>query len=189
MHVLRMTLSSKALLTRWPRMAFVLVAAGCGATRPLVEPAPALKSDELVQIWSGGKVVRWHAVAINRDSVTGIPYEMSTTCDNCRRHLSRAEIDSIRLGHWTPQRHATIGSGEHFLIYSRSKVVRWNGVVIIRDSVTGVPYQMSTKCGSCRLNLLWADVDSIRVHDQEWLAWAAFGAFAIVGASLLLPER
>ncbi len=35
-----------------------------------------------LKIWSGDTVFRWHAVIITYDSITGVPYKMSTKCDS-----------------------------------------------------------------------------------------------------------
>ncbi len=52
-----------------------------------------------VKIWSGDTVLRWHAVIFTDDSITGVPYKMSTKCDNCRLGLPLSSVDSIRVGY------------------------------------------------------------------------------------------
>jgi hypothetical protein len=42
--------------------------------------------------------MRWHAVRISADSVSGVPFLQPTSCDSCRTALPRASVDSIRLG-------------------------------------------------------------------------------------------
>jgi len=72
--------------------------------------------------------------------------------------------------------------GQQVLIFSRGKALRWRAVVINRDSVTGVPYQMPTKCDTCRLGLPRAAVDSMRrYHEVSFLRPS-------VWASVLLPS-
>ena len=86
----------------------LLLGAGCGvngwhrvARMPAVAPDEQIQvwsASRQVQVWSGGRVERWKAVVFRRDSVTGIPYLLPTTCDACRHTLPRAQVDSIRMG-------------------------------------------------------------------------------------------
>jgi len=55
-----------------------------------------MKPSDPVLIWSNGTVEKWHGVVITPDSVLGIPYGMSLTCDNCRRSIPRAQVDSLK---------------------------------------------------------------------------------------------
>ena len=79
-----------------------LLAAGCfyWGRRRVQEPTP-VKPQAPVWIWSGGNVMKWHAVLISQDSVSGIPYRMSLKCDSCRRNMPWAEVDSMKLGYHT----------------------------------------------------------------------------------------
>lgn len=89
-------------MRHFSRFVFLLLAAGCrgGAWEPrrIELPFPFEPSD-VVSIWSGGKVEKWHAVVITPDSVSGIPYRMALQCDSCRRSMPRAQVDSMTLGH------------------------------------------------------------------------------------------
>ncbi len=90
-----------ALMTSWPRMTLLLLAAGCAPEVCRIadlRPLP-LPPGEEVLIYSSGKVVRWHAVVISPDSLTG-PYAMPAKCDSCRLSLSRAGVDSIQLRYY-----------------------------------------------------------------------------------------
>ena len=51
-----------------------------------------------VWIWTRGAVEKWHDVTVRRDSLWGISYEKSTTCDGCWRTLARTQVDSMRVG-------------------------------------------------------------------------------------------
>jgi hypothetical protein len=57
-----------------------------------------LPPEQQVKIWSADSVFWWHAVVYTRDSITGIPYTIPTTCDSCRIALPRQAVDSIRVG-------------------------------------------------------------------------------------------
>ena len=86
------------------RFAFLLLAVGCsgGQWAPRrIEPPFPLEPSDIVGIWSGGTVEKWHAVVITPDSVSGIPYRMALQCDSCRRSMPRAQVDSMTLGHET----------------------------------------------------------------------------------------
>ena len=58
----------------------------------------SLSPRQQVQVWSGATARRWHAVRVGPDSISGIPFVRSTTCDSCRIALPRAAVDSVRLG-------------------------------------------------------------------------------------------
>ena len=80
---------------------FALLVASCSPSwgrRPLDQPTP-VKPDDAVLIWRHGAFNTWHAVVITQDSVSGIPYEMSLTCDSCRLSLPRSQVDSLQLGY------------------------------------------------------------------------------------------
>src|SRR5207248_11106568 len=88
-------------MTHPSRFAFLLLAVGCSggqwAPRRIELPFP-LEPSDIVGIWSGGKVEKWHAVVITPDSVSGIPYRMALQCDSCRRSMPRAQVDSMKIG-------------------------------------------------------------------------------------------
>ena len=46
-------------------------------------------------IWRGGKGLRWHNVFMTSDSVTGIPYDVSVRCEECRLSIPLTEVDSV----------------------------------------------------------------------------------------------
>ena len=94
----------RPLVSHLSRFAFLLLAAGCGGGRwapsRIELPYPVEPSD-VVWIWSGGKVEKWHAVVFPPDSVSGIPYRMALQCDSCRRSMPRAQVDSMKVGYGT----------------------------------------------------------------------------------------
>lgn len=88
---------------RWSRLALVLLAGGCSGywgRRSIDQPTPVERRDP-VWIWSGGEVMKWHAVAITENWVSGIPYQMSVRCDSCWRRIPRARVDSMKVGYHT----------------------------------------------------------------------------------------
>lgn len=61
----------------------------------------ALPSRQQVRVWQGGEAVRWHAVVVTHDSVSGVHWREPTLCDSCRVGLPRAEVDSLQIGNPT----------------------------------------------------------------------------------------
>jgi hypothetical protein len=63
---------------------------------------------------------------------------------------------------WARVEPIRFGRQQQVKIWSHDSVYRWHAVVMTHDSISGIPYQQSTKCDSCRLRLPRASVDSIR---------------------------
>ena len=55
--------------------------------------------------------MKWQAVYVTRDSVSGIPYEEFVYCRNCRRTLPRSRVDSMKVAYRTFPQHVaeTVG--------------------------------------------------------------------------------
>jgi hypothetical protein len=51
------------------------------------------------RIWTGGRVLLWHAVLVTRDSISGIPSSLPTPCDSCRLALPVSAVDSLSVGY------------------------------------------------------------------------------------------
>jgi hypothetical protein len=84
-------------MIRWCSVLLVLAGA-CYPVQTREEIKPTrLGRDQQVKVWSGDTVSRWHAVVITADSITGVPYKMSTKCDTCRVRLPLYAVDSMRL--------------------------------------------------------------------------------------------
>jgi hypothetical protein len=54
-----------------------------------------------VRIWTHDSVLQWHAVLVTRDSISGLPDNISQQCDSCRLTLPTAAVDSLRVGYST----------------------------------------------------------------------------------------
>lgn len=52
-------------------------------------------------IWSGGEVMKWYAVFIARDSVSGIPYGQFEYCRSCRLTIPLTRVDSKKVAYRT----------------------------------------------------------------------------------------
>ena len=114
-------------------LACVLSATGCShgylsywGRNGVDQPVP-VRRDDPVWIWSSDGVEKWHAVVLTRDSVSGIPYQVSVTCESCRRSIPRTRVDSMRLGHKTSAGEAAKDTGEFVGILAAAIVLE--GVV------------------------------------------------------------
>ena len=82
------------------RTALLVLATACATQHRVPEPGPTpvtLSPSQPVLVYRRGEVIRWHAVVVSRDSITGVPYKMPTTCADCRRSLPRTDVDSLRV--------------------------------------------------------------------------------------------
>ena len=72
---------------------------GCvnwSSSRP---PTPqTFATREQVRIWADNRTLRLQAVRFEGDSITGIPYQHSPTCDSCRIAIAVSQVDSIQAG-------------------------------------------------------------------------------------------
>lgn len=86
----------------WLCWLLLVLTAGCYPAHweleELILPG-TLPPEQQVKIWTGATHVRWRAVVYTRDSITGVPYEMPTTCDSCRIAVPRSAVDSISVGY------------------------------------------------------------------------------------------
>ena len=51
-------------------------------------------------------------------------------------------------------------------IWSGGEVTKWHAVVITQDSVSGIPYQMTVHCYSCRRSVPRTRVDCMKLGDR-----------------------
>ena len=73
-------------------------ACGAGWHQPPELSTGPLAPRQQVQVWRQGSVVRWHSVTVAVDSMSGVPLHPPVECDSCRAAISRASVDSVRLG-------------------------------------------------------------------------------------------
>lgn len=76
-------------------------ARGAGWRQPVALNPGALPERQQVQVWVGREPHQWHAVRLTADSITGVPFVVSASCDSCRVSIARATVDSVRLGNPT----------------------------------------------------------------------------------------
>jgi len=79
-------------------LAFLLLTQSCGAGWRRVSELDRLAQRQQVQVWHQGQALRWHALRVGPDSVSGVPYFQPITCDTCRLAMPRGAVDSVRLG-------------------------------------------------------------------------------------------
>ncbi len=75
----------------------------CGAGWHRIEPVvPSnLPQRQQVQVWQGRQRLRLHAIRVDHDSVSGVPFQKPTDCDSCRISLPSSTVDSLRAGNPT----------------------------------------------------------------------------------------
>ncbi len=73
---------------------------GCGAGwhREELSPERQLPARQQVQLWLSGETRVLHAVIVNPESVSGVPFQLPPDCDSCRVVVPRSAVDSMRLG-------------------------------------------------------------------------------------------
>jgi hypothetical protein len=82
------------------KLTLAAVLAGCSPGWHRVTPgsSDALNTRQQFQVWSHGLAHQWHGLRVIGDSVSGVPFTRSPTCDSCRVQLALAEVDSVRAG-------------------------------------------------------------------------------------------
>jgi hypothetical protein len=89
------------------------------------------------------------------------------------RHPIRLRIVAFTLAllavgchsEWRPrlEEPASIKPADAVRIWSSGTVAQWHAVVITSDSVSGIPYETSLQCDSCRRSMPLVLVDSMKV--------------------------
>jgi hypothetical protein len=72
----------------------------CGAGWHRIAPSN-LPERQQVQVWQGRQQIRLHAIRVDHDSVSGVPFQKPADCDSCRISLPSATVDSLRAGNPT----------------------------------------------------------------------------------------
>jgi hypothetical protein len=62
-------------------------------------------------VWTEGRALRWHALVVAPDSISGVPFTRSPTCEGCRVAVPRGSVDSVRLGNPTAGFWKSVGLG------------------------------------------------------------------------------
>jgi hypothetical protein len=75
----------------------------CGAGWHRIDPAvpSTLAPRQQVQVWQGRQPLRLHAIRVDHDSVSGVPFQKPADCDSCRISLPSSTVDSLRAGNPT----------------------------------------------------------------------------------------
>jgi hypothetical protein len=93
--------------------ALTLIATGCAGYwgRRSIDQPTAVEPRAPVWIWSGGEVLKWHAVFVTRDSVSGIPYDEFVYCRSCRLTIPLTRVDSMKVASRTLPQNVTEALG------------------------------------------------------------------------------
>src|SRR3954464_8916511 len=78
----------------------VIAQSGCGAGWHRIDPLPpgSLPKRQQVQVWQNEQKVQLHAVKLDGDSLSGVPYVQPPDCETCRVSVPSTEVDSVRAG-------------------------------------------------------------------------------------------
>ena len=74
------------------------VSCGAGWRQPVVLTPGPMPTWQQVQVWSSGQARQWHVVTVTEDSISGVSFTESPTCQACREVIARTAVDSVRLG-------------------------------------------------------------------------------------------
>ena len=79
-----------------------------------------------------------------------------------------------------PRQQAQVWTGWH--------VLRWQGLVVASDSISGVPFTRSPACDSCRVAIPRGSVDSVRLGNPTAGFWksVALGTGITLAAALVI---
>jgi hypothetical protein len=93
-------------------LAVAFVQTGCGAGwRSTTLTSGPLPPRQQAQVWTEGRALRWHAIQVATDSISGVPFTRSPGCDSCRVAVPRASVDSVRFGNPTAGFWKSVGLG------------------------------------------------------------------------------
>ena len=111
------------------------------------------------------------------------------------RHPTRLRIVAFTLAvlavgchsEWRPrlEEPASIKPHDVVRIWSSDAVAQWHAVVITSDSVSGIPYETSLQCDSCRRSMPLVLVDSMKVSHATSAKAVLIVAGVVVAASLV----
>jgi hypothetical protein len=62
-----------------------------------LNPGP-WKPRQQAQVWTEGRALRWHGVAVETDSISGVSFVQAADCDSCRVKIALEHVDSVRIG-------------------------------------------------------------------------------------------
>lgn len=78
----------------------------------------------------------------------------------------------------------TVDPRQQVQVWTNGKPLRWHGLRLHQDSVSGLPYVAALTCDSCRRAVPLTAVDSLRYGNPSAGLWKTIGAIA--GSWLLI---
>jgi hypothetical protein len=114
-----------------PPFSVVLVLAltfscSAGWHQPLAVEPGTLPARQQVQVWQHQSVLRWHAVQVRADSISGIPFVQPIECERCRVAVPRASVDSLRVGNPVAGFWKSVGLGAAGVV-ALGVIICWKG--------------------------------------------------------------
>ncbi len=64
--------------------------------------------------------------------------------------------------------------------------MKWHAVIITQDSASGIPYQMSVRCDSCRRSIPRSRVDSMKLCYRVFTPKSVATVVGLVTAAILV---
>jgi hypothetical protein len=87
------------------------------------------------------------------------------------------QLPALSPGPWPSRQQAQVWVG--------AQAQRWHGVVVERDSISGIPFIQQLDCQHCRRAVPLAAVDSVRVGQPVAGFWKTMGLVVGIPAALL----
>jgi hypothetical protein len=78
-------------------------------------------------------VLRWHALVVETDSITGVPFTRPPGCDSCRAAVPRGSVDSVRLGNPTAGFWKSVGLGMGITTVAALVICRFESTCQVGD--------------------------------------------------------
>jgi hypothetical protein len=70
-------------------------------------------------------------------------------------------------------------------VWVEGRALRWHGVVVGEDSISGVPFVQHLECDSCRRRVPLAVVDSVRIGQPMAGFWKTMGLVVGIPAAVM----
>ena|SRR5690349_11295773 len=102
------------------------VSCSAGWHQPSAVGPSTLPARQQVQVWQQHTVLRWHAVNVTADSVSGIPFVQPIECERCRIAVPRASVDSLRVGNPVAGFWKSVGLGVATVV-ALGVIICWKG--------------------------------------------------------------
>jgi hypothetical protein len=89
----------------------LLAQTACGAGWHRIDPPASsrLAPRQQVQVFQGLRKLQLHAIELDPEWISGIPFHQPVECDSCRIRVPRSTVDSLKAGNPTAGFFKTLG--------------------------------------------------------------------------------